>query len=153
MQVALDAGVAPGEAGLVVADVVDRAPREMREQVGGHALRPAGLAGQDHAVGRHHRLAGDARVRIGGEIGVQNRVADAVGHLVGMAFGDRFGCEQELAGIAHGFPSCRARPPDRMPDAAVCGGKAGEGQADERFTLARQTPPPAPSHKGQGERT
>ena len=103
MQMAGDLRLVPTEPGLVVADVVDRHAGEMGQQVGGDGSRPAGLAGEHHAVGGDQRLAGDARVGIGREIRVQHRVAEPVGHLVGVTFGDGFGGEQELARIAHGW--------------------------------------------------
>ena len=103
MQVAGDLRLVPAEAGLVVADVVDRHAGQMGQQVGRDRGRAAGLAGEHHAVGGDQRLAGDARVGVGGEVGVQHRVAEPVGDLVGMAFGDGLGGEQELARIAHGW--------------------------------------------------
>ena len=92
----------PTEAGLVVADIVDRHAGEMRQQVGRDGVGPAGLAGEHHAVGGDQRLAGDARIGVGGEEGVQHRVAEPVGDLVGMALRDGLGGEQEFAGVAHG---------------------------------------------------
>ncbi len=101
VQVAGDLRLVPAEPGLVVADVVDRHAGEMGQQVGRDGGRPAGLAGEHHAVGGDQRFAGDARIGVGGEIGVQHGVAEPVGDLVGMALGDRLGGEQEFARIAH----------------------------------------------------
>ena len=103
MQVAGDLRLVPAEAVLVVADVMDRHAGEMRQQVGRDRRGPAGFAGEHDAVGGDQRLAGDARIGIGGEIGVQHRVAEPVGDLVGVPFGDGFGGEQEFARIAHGW--------------------------------------------------
>ena len=54
----------------------------------------ADLAGEDDAVGRRHRLAGDARLGVLGQEQVDDRVGNLVGDLVGMAFGNGFGREQ-----------------------------------------------------------
>ena len=105
VQMAGDFRLVPTEARLVVADVVDRHPGEMRQQVGGDGGGPAGLAGEHHAVGGDQRLAGDARIGIGGQVCIQHGVAEPVGDLVGMAFGNGFGGEQELARIAHRWVS------------------------------------------------
>ena len=59
------------------------------------------VTGEDDAIGRDQRLTGDTGVGIGGEEGVQHRVADAVGDLVRMARRDGFGGEQVLALRAH----------------------------------------------------
>ncbi len=108
VQVAGDLSLVPTEAGLVVADVVDRHAGQMGQQVRSDRGRAAGLAGEHHAVGGDQCLAGDTRVGIGREVSVQHRVAEPVGHLVGMTVGDGFGGEQEFARIAHGWVlSCR----------------------------------------------
>ena len=51
MQMAGDVRLVPTEPGLVVADVVNRHAGKMVQQVGGNGGRPAGLAGEHHAVG------------------------------------------------------------------------------------------------------
>ena len=48
------------------------------------------LAGQDHAVGGDQGLAGDARIRIGLQEEIDDRVGDAVADLVGVTLGDGF---------------------------------------------------------------
>ncbi len=118
VQVDGDFGVLPGEAGLVVADVLDGHAGEMGEQFGGDAVGAAGFAGENDAVGGDEGFAGDPGIGIGGEVGVQHRIADPVGYLVGMAFRDGLGGKQELALVAHRiFPemisrgwACGARP-------------------------------------------
>ena len=59
-----------------------------------HGVGAAHLAGDDHAVGGGERLAGDARFRHRGEIGVDDRIGDAVADLVRMALGNGFAGEQ-----------------------------------------------------------
>ena len=101
VQVALvGGGVAPGEAVLVVADLADGFADEGLEAVE-DGVGAADLAGEDDAVGGDHGLAGDAGFGVGGEVGVENGVAQAVGHLVGMPIGDRLRCEQVAALLAH----------------------------------------------------
>ncbi len=109
VQVAGDVRLVPAETGLVVADVVDRHAGKVVQQVGGDRSRATGLAGEHHAVGGDQRLAGDARVGIGREVGIQHRVAEPVGDLVGMTFRDGFGGEQELARVAHDWGSLVSR--------------------------------------------
>ena len=62
-----------------------------------HDALAADFAGEDDAVGRGHRLAGDARFRILRQEQVDDRVGNLVGDLVGMAFGNGFGREQVRA--------------------------------------------------------
>ena len=70
---------------LVVADVADR----LADRFGDVDLGVGGqLAGDDRHAGVDQRLAGDPRVRVLGEAGVEDCVRDLVGDLVGMAFGD-----------------------------------------------------------------
>ena len=102
VQVHVDLGVLPGEAGLVIADVVDGKAGEMRQILGRDRFRPAHFARQNHAVRRHQRLARHARVRVGGKKGVQNGVADPVGDLVWMTFRHGLGGEEIFALVAHG---------------------------------------------------
>ena len=97
----LDVGLLPVEAGLLVADVADRQPRDMRHVILGDGGGPAGLAGDHHAVGGAQRLAGDPHVaRIPAvtrrlvEESIDHLVGDAVADLVGMAFGNGFAGEQ-----------------------------------------------------------
>jgi hypothetical protein len=93
VQAAYDLAVTPAEAWLVVADLTDRAARDFLDPAE-HACCPPHLASDRDVVGRRERLAGDARIGIGGEIGVENRVRDPVADLVGMALRDRFAGEQ-----------------------------------------------------------
>ena len=91
-----DLGVAPVEAVLLVADVLDRLAGGRARSVVGD-LGPAHLAGDDHPVGRGERLAGDANL-----IGIEARlcafakeqiddlIGNPVANLVGMPFGHGF---------------------------------------------------------------
>ena len=70
----------------VVADVADRLAHDRLDVdvgLGGD------FAGDDRQAGGHHRLAGHPGVGILLEQGVEHRVRDLVGHLVGMTFGHR----------------------------------------------------------------
>ena len=81
--------------GTVVADLANLSAHQPRDVDVGLGRD---LAGDDHEPGGDQRLARDATHRILGQDGVEDCVRDLVGHLVRMAFGDRFGGEQERAG-------------------------------------------------------
>ena len=93
----------PVEALLLIADALDDAADRFLDLLA-DAGRPiavlvhdpvaADFAGKDDAVGRRHRLAGDARFRVLRQEQVDDRVGNLVGDLVGMAFGNGFGGEQ-----------------------------------------------------------
>jgi hypothetical protein len=95
-------GLLPVEALLLVADVLDRGADlglQRAEDVLGQLLvgglvaaRLAGphFARQDDAVGGDQGLAGDARFGVGAQEGVDDGVADPIGDLVRMAFGNAF---------------------------------------------------------------
>ena len=76
-----------------VPDALDRVPRDARDVdvAGGRDL-----AGDDDEPRGQDRLAGDPARRILGNNRVQDSVGDLIGHLVGMAFGDRLGREDVL---------------------------------------------------------
>jgi hypothetical protein len=93
----LDLGVLPVEAGLLVADLLDRVAGDLLEMAVGDGVGAAHLAGQHDAVGRHKRLDRDARIRLGGEIGIDHRVRNPVADLVGMTLGNGFAGEQVVA--------------------------------------------------------
>ena len=102
MQVAFEGGVAPGETSLVVADILHRGAHQVFQHGGGDALRPARLAREDDAVGGDQRLAGHPGIRVGGQEGIEHRVGDPVGNLVGMAFGHGFRSKEIFTLVAHG---------------------------------------------------
>jgi hypothetical protein len=52
------------------------------------------FAGDDRHAGLDHGFAGNAGARVLREDRVEHGIGDLVGHLVRMAFGDRFGGEQ-----------------------------------------------------------
>ena len=96
----------PVEALLLVADALHDAAHRLLDLLADagrpiavlvHDALAADLAGKDDAVGRRHRLAGDARLRILRQEQVDDRVGNLVGDLVGMAFGNGFGREQVRA--------------------------------------------------------
>ena len=74
---------------------------DLDQQLRGDGIGAAHLAGQHHAVGRDQGLAGDARLRIGGEEGVDHGIGNAVADLVRMAFRHRFAGEDIIA-LGHG---------------------------------------------------
>ena len=98
----------PAEPGLLVADVLHREADDVGDVVAGDRGRPAGLAGDDDAVGGRQGLAGDAHparvpavLRGAREEGVDDLIGDAVADLVGMTFRNRFAGEQ-IARTRHG---------------------------------------------------
>jgi hypothetical protein len=117
VQIDRDLRVPPGEALLIIADIMHRHAGEMGEMLGGEGIRPAHLAGENDAVGRHQRLAGDAGIRVRRQIGVHHGIGDPVGNLVGMPLGDGFGGEQKLSTIAHAKPPCDGMPRADSPAA------------------------------------
>ncbi len=128
----LDLAVLPVEALLLVADVADGGAGEILD-LAEDRVGPANLAGDDDAVGGRQRLAGDARLGHGRQIGVDDGVGDAVADLVGMAFGDRFAGEQIIA-ARHGnaAPCMRqsCRKARRPGSSRRCSGSdRGEGQS------------------------
>jgi hypothetical protein len=67
------------------------------------------LAGDEDEVRRHEAFARDAAVRIAAQVCVEDRIGDLVAHLVGMAFGDGFGCKSE-APAAHSCGEIQGAP-------------------------------------------
>ena len=59
------------------------------------------LAGDDRQAGRDERFARHAAGRVLRQNGVQNRIRDLIGDLVGMSLGDRFRREQMPSLTAH----------------------------------------------------
>ena len=86
------------ELAAVVADLVDRRADDLLEVDVG-ARRD--FAGDDSEAGRDERLAGDAADGILGEDGVENRIGNLIGDLVGVSFGDRFRRKQMPSLTAH----------------------------------------------------
>jgi hypothetical protein len=79
---------------VVVADPADRLTDEVGDVDLGGGRKLAG----DHGHARvHERLAGDARVGVLAEAGVEHGVRDLVGDLVGVTFGDGLGGEEMLS--------------------------------------------------------
>ena len=97
MQVHLDRRLLPVEAGLLVADVLHREAGDVGDIVAGDGGGSAGLARDHNAIGGGERFAGDADLariptllRRDREEGIDDLIGDAVAHLVGMTFGNRF---------------------------------------------------------------
>ena len=63
-----------------------------------HVRRGGDLAGHHGHAGGDQRLAGHAARGIIGEDGVEHRIGDRVGDLVGMTFGDGLGREDVALG-------------------------------------------------------
>ena len=93
----------PVEPGLVVADVLDRLAGQLVDLVE-HRLRTAHLARDHDPVGGRQRLAGDARFRHRGDVGIDDRIGDPVADLVGMTFGDGLAGEEIIARDATSTP-------------------------------------------------
>jgi hypothetical protein len=100
VDVVVDAQVGPVEALLLVADVLDAVADDVLDPLQDVA-GAAHLAADDHPVGGGEGLAGDARLGVLVEEGVEHRVGDPVAHLVGMAFRHRLGGEEVIAATAH----------------------------------------------------
>ena len=110
----LDVGAVPGEAVLVVADILHDAARDLGDQLAVHdrmavvflhqRLLAAAFAGDDDLVGGRQRLAAepgvdlavvfDTELDVVRQKGVENRVGNLVADLVGMAFGNGLTGEQ-----------------------------------------------------------
>ena len=82
---------------LLVADLADRVARHLDQLLAGDRGRAADFAGEHHPIGGDQRLDAAARLRLGSEKGVDDRVGDAVANLVGMAFRHRFAGEHKIA--------------------------------------------------------
>src|SRR3954470_13452144 len=100
------------ELGVGVADLGDRATHDRRDV--DPALRERDLARDEHDAGGDERLAHDAAVRVLSQHRIEDRVADLVRELVGMAFRDGFRREEVARG--HDRPSVPA-PTDARHDA------------------------------------
>ena len=111
VQMVLEAGRLPVEAFLLIADALDGVADDLLDLVAG-AGRPAvrvlelllvvdraaaDFAADDDPLRGDQRFAGDARLRVLGQEQVDDGVANLVGDLVGMAFGNRFGGEEIAA--------------------------------------------------------
>ena len=107
----------------VVADLEDGLAHDPRDLDVG---RRRHLAGDVHEPGRDHRLDGDARLRVVGEEGVEDRVADLVADLVRVSLGDGLGREQPCG---HLLSLARVR--------VVCGWWAGRARAARVLRGAR----------------
>ena len=109
---ALDLCPLPVKPFLLVADVADRVPRHVDQHLAGDRGGAARLAGQDDAVCRRHRLDAAARLRLGGEEGVDNRIRNAVANLVGVPFGHRLAGKDKIVLRQDTLPSIgpRQRP-------------------------------------------
>ena len=85
------------EVGVGIADGRDGAADDVGDVDVG---RGSDLPCDDGHAGRHEGFARDARHRVAGEDGVQDRVGDLVGDLVGVSLRDRLGGE-DVAGCGH----------------------------------------------------
>ena len=101
MQMHGDLGIAPGKPWLIIADIVHRQARQMRQIILGDGFRAARFPGQNDAVGGHQRLAGHPRIGVGGKVGIHHRIGNPVRDLVRVTFRNRFRREQKLTRVAH----------------------------------------------------
>ena len=111
VEIILEAEAFPVKASLLVPDVLHRLAHGRLDLVERarcplvileHALA-TDFAGQHDELGGGQRLARDSGFGILRQEQVDDRIADLVGHLVGMSFGHAFGGEEEA--VAHGEPS------------------------------------------------
>jgi hypothetical protein len=84
VNVAGDLRHVPVEAFLLVADILDRLARHLDQPVATDIAGSAHLAGEDDAIRRRQGLDAAARLRIGGEKGVDYGIGNAVANLVRM---------------------------------------------------------------------
>jgi len=101
MQVHFDIGLLPMKARLLVTDVFDGKPREVRNVILGDGRGPAGLARDHDTVGGRKRLAGNAyvpRIPTVARPEIEERVDHFIGNpvtdFVRMTFGNRLAREQ-----------------------------------------------------------
>ena len=125
----LDLRVAPVKAVLLVADVLDGVPDDVDDLLLGD-VGSAGLARDDHAIGRRHRLAGradsigvEARPGALAEEEIDDLVRNPVAHLVGMPFRHRLTCELVILTSHLTISFVRPKGPDerlakRLPEPA-----------------------------------
>ena len=104
VEIVLEGELVPVEARLLVTDfldgVADGSLDFLERAIGPLAVLVDALAAdftrEDDEVGRGQRLARDARIGVLAEEQIDDRVADLVGDLVGMAFRDRLGGEEKI---------------------------------------------------------
>jgi hypothetical protein len=111
VEVVFEARTLPVEAGLLIANALDRVADDLLDLVA-RARRPpvsvgelllvidaaaADLAAQHDALGGDHGFAGNPSFGILGQEQVDDGVADLVGDLVGMTLGNGFGREEVIA--------------------------------------------------------
>ena len=81
----------------VVADVAHNVAHDLRDI---DVAARGDLAHDENKAGRGSALARNVAVGVLFENGVEHRVGDLIADLIGMAFGDAFGCEEI---VCHGF--------------------------------------------------
>src|SRR5216684_7376045 len=96
VNVAIDLTALPMKPFLLVADVADGMARHVDQYLAGDRGRTAHLAGEDDTVGRRQRLDTAARLRLGGEEGVDNRIRNAVANLVGVPLRHRLAGKNKI---------------------------------------------------------
>src|ERR1041385_8902508 len=89
-----DLGGLPVKAVLLVTDFANGLAGDLLDQLRRHRGWTAYFTGEHDLVGGRKRLAGNTRIGIGGEVGVDNRIGDAIADLVRMSFGNGFAGEQ-----------------------------------------------------------
>ena len=90
---------------LFITDVPNRMTRHIFHAGGLKRRRTSNLTGENDSIGRRQGLASDPRVRIGGQVGIDDRIGYAIGHLVRMTFRNRFAGEEIIAGRQFRFSS------------------------------------------------
>ena len=94
---AIDLRRPPMEPVLLVADAADTIAGDLLAAVVIDRVGTTDLAGKNDLVRRDQGFDRDPRVRIGGHVGVDNRVGDLVANLVRVPFGHRFAGENVIS--------------------------------------------------------
>ena len=99
----LDVGTLPVETVLLVADILNGVTHHFVQQLERHRFGTAHFTGDHDLVGGRQGFAGDARLRIGAQERVDDRIGDTVAHLVRVSFGNRLAGEK-ISGEGHTGP-------------------------------------------------
>ena len=99
-----DFGGLPVEALLRVTDLVDGITRRIFDGLRRDAIRPPHFARKRYVIGRRQGFHRDARIGVGGEKQIDNRIRNAVADFIRMTFGNGFAGEQIIRRTGHRIP-------------------------------------------------
>ena len=89
------AGIAiEAHVGRVKANIEHGLANNLLELAGGHVTRCCDFSCHHHHAGFDKRLNGDPRIRVFGQVGIQNGIGNLIRHFVGVPFGHGFRCEK-----------------------------------------------------------